>query len=68
MPRWILPLNIVLSLLAIGALALIAADLVSFKISGLYPRSGRASAVPAAPAAAAEELQSFAPILERSPT
>ena len=65
MPRWILPLNIVLSLLAIGALALIAADLVSFKISGLYPRSGRASAVPAAPAAAAEELQSFAPILEQ---
>jgi general secretion pathway protein C len=65
MPRWILPINIVLGLLAIGALALIAADLVSFKISALYPRTGQKSSAPATPAAAAEDLQSFAPILEQ---
>jgi general secretion pathway protein C len=65
MPRWILPLNITLSLLAIGALALIAADLVSFKISSLYPRSAQKSAAQPAPAASSEDLQSFAPILEQ---
>ena len=65
MPRWILPINIVLSLLAIAVLALIAADLVSFKISALYPRSARKSAAQPAPAAAAEDLLSFAPILEQ---
>ncbi|GFO69380.1 general secretion pathway protein GspC [Geomonas limicola] len=64
MPRWILPTNIVLGVLAIGALALIAADLVSFKISSLYPRSAQNSAAPSAPAPVAEDLQSFAPILE----
>jgi general secretion pathway protein C len=64
MPRWIFPINIVLSLLAIGALALIAADLVSFKISGLYPRSGQKAAVQPAPAASAEDLLSYSPILE----
>ena len=65
MPRWILPINIVLSLLAIGVLALIAADLVSFKISTLYPRSGQKSAPQQASASVAEDLQSFAPILEQ---
>jgi len=65
MPRWILPTNIVLGLAAIGALAFIAADLVSFKISGLYPRSGQKSAAPAAAPLPAEDLQSFAPILEQ---
>ena len=65
MPRWILPINIVLSLLAIGVLALIAADLVSFKISTLYPRSGQKSAPQQATAAVSEDLQSFAPILEQ---
>ena len=65
MPRWILPINIVLSLLAIGVMALIAADLASFKIAALYPRSGQRSAAQPAPAAAAEDLQSFAPILEQ---
>lgn len=65
MPRWILPINIVLSLLAIGVTALIAADLVSFKISALYPRSGPKTGTQLPPAAAAEDLQSFAPILEK---
>jgi general secretion pathway protein C len=65
MPRWILPLNILLSLLVIGALALITADLVSFKISSLYPRSARKTAAQPPPAAATEDLQNFAPILEK---
>ena len=65
MPRWILPINIVLSLLAIGVMALIAADLASFKISALYPRSGQSSAAQPAQAAATEDLQSYAPILEQ---
>jgi len=66
MPRWIFPLNIALGLLAIGALALVAADLVSFKIAALYPSSGAKSAArAAAPTAAADDLQSFAPILEQ---
>jgi general secretion pathway protein C len=66
MPRWILPLNILLALAAIGALALIAADLVSFKMAGLYPRKGQKNAVnQSAPAAANEDLQNFAAILEQ---
>ena len=65
MPRWILPLNILLGVLIIGALALITADLVSFKISGLYPRSAQKSAAQPVPAATAEDLLSFAPILEK---
>jgi general secretion pathway protein C len=65
MPRWILPLNILLTLLIVGVMALIAADLLSFKISGLYPRTPRKVADQAAPAAVAEDLQSFAAIVER---
>jgi general secretion pathway protein C len=65
MPRWILPLNILLTLLLVGAMALITADLVSFRISKLYPRSPRAAGVQAAPAMAPEELLAFAPIVEK---
>jgi general secretion pathway protein C len=65
MPRWILPLNILLSLLIIGSLALITADLVSFKISSLYPRSAQNSAAQPPPTLATEDLQTFAPILEK---
>ena len=64
MPRWILPINILLSLLAIAAMALIAADLVSFKISALYPRSAAKGPAQPSPAAQSEDLLSFAPILE----
>lgn len=65
MPRWIFPLNILLGLMVIAVLALIGADLLSFKISTLYPRNAQRSAAPAAPAASAEDLPSFSPILER---
>jgi len=67
MPRWILPLNVTLGLAIIAVAALIAADLLSFKIAGLYPRNAQKQvASPAAVApAASQDLLSFAPILER---
>ena len=66
MPRWILPLNITLGLAVIALTALIAADLLSFKISGLYPRGAQKPATAAAaPAGEAQDLMSFASILER---
>lgn len=65
MPRWILPINVLLGLSAIAVLALIAADLVSFKISSLYPQGNRRSVAAPVQPAATEDLQSFAPILEQ---
>jgi general secretion pathway protein C len=65
MPRWILPLNIMLALLVIGVASLITSDLISFKISTLYPRKVQKGAPLAPPAAASEDLLSFAPILEK---
>lgn len=65
MPRWILPLNISLGLAVIAVAALITADLLSFKITGLYPRTapkqGQAMAAPEG----SEDLLAFASILER---
>ncbi|BCG45853.1 General secretion pathway protein C [Citrifermentans bremense] len=66
MPRWILPLNISLGLALIAVSALIAADLLSFKISGLYPRTAQKQAQATAEAPAdGQDLLAFAPILER---
>ncbi|MCM0080132.1 general secretion pathway protein GspC [Geomonas sp. Red32] len=65
MPRWILPLNVLLAVLAIAAMALIAADLVSFKISSLYPRTARPAAQQSTQSPASEDLQSFSAILEK---
>ncbi|GAW67699.1 general secretion pathway protein C [Geoanaerobacter pelophilus] len=66
MPRWILPLNISLGLALIAVSALIAADLLSFKISGLYPRTAHKQAQATAEAPAdGQDLLAFAPILER---
>ncbi|TGU74063.1 general secretion pathway protein GspC [Geomonas terrae] len=66
MPRWILPLNITLGIAIIAVAALIAADLLSFKISGLYPRNAQKPASQSATApAASQDLLTFGPILER---
>ena len=66
MPRWILPLNITLGLAVIALTALIAADLLSFKISGLYPGSARKQVTATAdPASGSQDLLSFSAILER---
>jgi general secretion pathway protein C len=65
MPRWILPLNILLGLVIIGVSALIAADLIGSKLSTLSPQKAQ-NAAPLAPAAQAnEDLTAFAPILEK---
>ncbi|WP_136523636.1 type II secretion system protein GspC [Geomonas ferrireducens] len=67
MPRWILPLNITLGIAIIAVAALIAADLLSFKISGLYPRNAQKPASQSATApAASQDLLTFGPILERA--
>lgn len=66
MPRWILPLNITLGIAIIAVAALIAADLLSFKISGLYPRNAQKAVSQTATApAASQDLLTFGPILER---
>jgi general secretion pathway protein C len=66
MPRWILPLNVSLGLALIAVSALIAADLLSFKISGLYPRTAQKQVQASAEAPAdGQDLLAFAPILER---
>lgn len=65
MPRWILPLNILLSLVIVGVLALVASDLVAFKLSKLSPRNSPNAAVAPPPAVASDDLMTFAPILEK---
>jgi general secretion pathway protein C len=66
MPRWILPLNILLGLVIIGVAALIAADLVGSKLSTLYPHKAQNAAAALAPTPQApEDLPAFAPILEK---
>ncbi|HJV35977.1 type II secretion system protein N, partial [Geomonas sp.] len=65
MPRWILPLNILLAVLLIAVAALITADLISFKISALSPRTAPKAAAPVQPAVASEDLQSYGSILEK---
>lgn len=64
MPRWILPVNITLGLAVIAVSALIAADLLSFKISGLYPRSPQRQVEAGAAPEASQDLSAFASILE----
>lgn len=67
MPRWILPLNITLGIAIIAVAALIAADLLSFKISGLYPRNAQKPVTQTATApASSQDLLTFGPILERA--
>ena len=65
MQKWILPINIFLAFLIISALALISSDLISFRLAKLYPKSaGKAAAAPPS-VATADDLMSFAPILEK---
>ncbi|MBJ6726626.1 type II secretion system protein N [Geomesophilobacter sediminis] len=65
MQRWLLPLNLLLALLILAVLALVASDLVSFKMSALFPRRAAGSSAPAPPPPAAEDLLSFSAILEK---
>lgn len=65
MQKWILPTNIFLTFLIIMALALISSDLISFRLTKLYPKSAKKAAPPPSPSNIAEDLMSFAPILEK---
>ncbi len=66
MDRLVAPLNILLSILIIAALALIASDLASFRLGRLFPRTAPGKARPApAVAAPAEDLASFGVILDK---
>jgi len=63
--RWLLPINSVLVVLIIAALALIASDLVSFRISRLFPSKTLKPVAQLTVPQGAEELMSFAPILAK---
>jgi general secretion pathway protein C len=65
MQKLIAPLNICLTLLIIAALALITADLAGHKLAGMFPRQPQKVSSAPTPATAAEDLTSFAPILEK---
>jgi general secretion pathway protein C len=57
-------LNTFLALLITAALAMLTADIISYRLSHLLPRSVAAHAVSSAPALS-EDLSTFAPILEK---
>ncbi|WP_243369894.1 type II secretion system protein GspC [Geotalea sp. SG265] len=65
MQKWIVPLNIFLTFLIIASLALIASDFISFRLARLYPKAAPKGAAPSPSPMAAEDLTSFAPILEK---
>ena len=65
MQKWIAPLNIFLIFIIIAALALIASDLISSRLAKLHPKTAKGTAATASPALVAEDLMSFAPILEK---
>lgn len=65
MPRWIAPLNILLTVLLLALAAKIASDLVSFRLDRLFPRTAQRTAATAPQPRTAEDLQSFAPIVEK---
>src|SRR5512146_2564417 len=60
----ILALNILLALCFFVIFAKFAADLVSYRLNHAFPRTA-GKAAPAPPPAAAEDLNSFASILEK---
>ena len=65
MQKWVFPINIALTLLILSVVALIASDLVSFRLGKLFPGAAKTQSVATLPHPAADDLQSFAPILAR---
>jgi len=63
--RWLLPINSLLAVLIIAALALITSDLLSFRIARLFPQKTVRSSQPQAAVQGADDLMSFAPILSK---
>lgn len=65
MQKWIVPLNIGLVFIITASLALIASDLVSYRLDKLYPKAAPKSIAITSSPATAEDLAAFAPILEK---
>lgn len=65
MQKLIAPLNIVLSLLIIASLALIASDLISFKLAKVAPKTASPKTAQSSAPVVAEDLMAFSPILEK---
>lgn len=65
MDRWLLPINSLLAVLIIAALALITSDLLSFRIAKLFPQKASRPAQQQIPPQAADELMAYAPILTK---
>jgi general secretion pathway protein C len=65
MNRWLLPINSILAVLIIAMFALIAADLLSFRISRLFPPKTTKSARQQTALQGADDLLTFAPILSK---
>jgi general secretion pathway protein C len=63
--RWLLPINSVLFFSIIAIFALIASDVLSFRISGLFPPKAAKPVQQQAVAHSADELMSFAAILTK---
>ncbi|GFE57262.1 type II secretion system protein N [Geobacter sp. AOG1] len=64
MQKWVFPLNIALTLLILSVVALIASDLVSFRLGKLFPSGTKTQAL-TIPPPATDDLMSFAPILTK---
>ncbi|HEY6009484.1 MAG TPA: type II secretion system protein GspC [Geobacteraceae bacterium] len=66
MQKWMLSLNIGLAVLVIALLALIGSDIVSYRLSKVFPlTAGKKGATAPLLPAASEDLMAFAPILEK---
>lgn len=63
--RLLLPINSLLAVLIIAALALIASDLISFRISRLFPPKASKPVQQQAALQVGDDLMSFAPILSK---
>lgn len=65
MNRWLLPINSLLAVLIIAIFALIAADLISLRISRLFPLKAAKPVQQQSSPQGADELMAFAPILSK---
>jgi general secretion pathway protein C len=65
MQRWLLPLNTGLTLLLVAVLALIAADLLGYRLKRLFPVAKTTPAGSASRPASSNDLLAFSPILEK---
>ena len=65
MQRWILPTNIGLTIVIIALLAKISSDLITFRLAKVFPGTGKKVVAMSRQPAVADDLSSFAPILEK---